>query len=79
MPSHIFNLHLDVILSPTLRALESHVFEKVGRAVVLRRLVPAARVDPDADGGGLAVGGLFLGGDVGCGVEGCRAGKGEER
>ena len=60
--AHVFNLHLKLNLAPLRRPLEGHVLEEVRHAVVRICLVTAPRVDPHANSGGLAAGGL--GGDT---------------
>lgn len=55
MAAHVLDLELELLLRALGRALEGHVLQKVGRAVVLRGLVARAGADPHADRGGLAV------------------------
>mmetsp|Transcript_11304 Transcript_11304/g.36101 ORF Transcript_11304/g.36101 Transcript_11304/m.36101 type:complete len:225 (-) Transcript_11304:87-761(-) len=56
--AHVLDLHLQLLLRPLVGALERHVLQEVSHAVVLRRLVAAARVDEHAHRRRLAVLGL---------------------
>ena len=55
----ILDLFRDGEGRPARRALERHMLEKMGDAVLGLRLIPAARSDPDADGGGAEAGHVF--------------------
>ena len=61
--AHVLDLLLELPGVTHGRALEGHVLQKVRRPIGGRGLVARARVDPDADGGGLGVRG-GLGGDA---------------
>lgn len=68
MAAHVLDLHLEGLLGPLAGALEGHVLEEMGRAVVGGRLVARSGIDPDADRGGLGSGD-GLGRDAEAGVE----------
>ena len=73
MAAHVLDLDLEHVLGAALRALEGHVFEEVGGAVVVRGFVAGAGVDPDSDGGGVGPEDAF-GGDAEPAGEGCDGG-----
>lgn len=56
--SHVFELYLQLVLASLGRALEGHVLQEVSRAIVFGRLIPAASVDKNADGGSLSMAAL---------------------
>ena len=68
MAAHVLDLHLEGLLGPLAGALEGHVLEEMGRAVVGGRLVARSGIDPDSDRGGLGSGD-GLGRDAEAGVE----------
>lgn len=68
MTAHVLDLNLEGLLSTLVGALEGHVLEEVGGAVVGGGLVARAGIDPHADGGGLGPGD-GLGGDAQAGIE----------
>jgi hypothetical protein len=59
--AHVLDLHLERRrVRPAPGALEGHMLQEVRRTVGAGKLVPAAGVDPDADGGHLGVGRVGL-------------------
>lgn len=45
---HVLNFRLEPRLGALLRSFEGHVLQEMGHAVVLRRLVATARINPNA-------------------------------
>ena len=58
MPTHVLNLHLELLLGAFLCTLERNMFQEMSNTTVGSSLVTATSIDPDTHSGSLAMNGL---------------------